>query len=128
MTAQYQDDQADAAAAMCLTMLASICLNLKLPRLEDQELGAIWNAANLSRIRDDLEATALTGAPYDAPREDLELILLSLVATRRLTESGTVFHGPPDLLEAITPERVQVTTRHVMDVLDRPPTFKVHTA
>lgn len=127
MTAQRQDDP-QAVTSLCRTMLGCLCVTLRLPHLDDQELGPIWSAAKLARIRDDLEVIDLTGAPYDAPREDLELILLSLVATQRLLDRGVVFEGPPDLLEAITPERVQVTTRHVMDVLDRPPTFKVHTA
>lgn len=114
--------------ALGLTMLG--CVSLILNHVtEDNRLGQdltpILTAARLRRVRDDLEAYSLTGAPLDLPREDSELILLALVATQRLLEDGGQINAVPDLQDAVSLPQVRVAVRHVMDVLDRPPRLVV---
>lgn len=114
--------------ALGLTMLG--CVSLVLNHVTEdnrlgQDLAPVLTAARLRRVRDDLEAYSLTGAPLDLPREDSELILLALVATQRLLEDGGQIKAPPDLQDAVSLPQVRVTVRHVMDVLERPPRFVV---
>jgi hypothetical protein len=118
-------DDEDPAVRFGLTLLASISLNLHGLKLEG-DLDYPCTAANFTRLRDDIEAALLTGAPLDQSKEDAEAGLLSLIATRRHLDEiqrgeTPPLSGPPDLVAALTPEGIEEAIRHTLNVLDTGP-------
>lgn len=106
------------------TLLAAISLSLQSVTAEG-DLDPPLTRVNLTRLRDDIEAALLTGTPLDQPKGDVEAGLLGLIASRLMLDAGTPLTGPPDLIAALTPERVEEAIRHTLAVLDAGPTVSL---